>query len=263
MPCNRSPDPLQQRLDWCSLHSAQQSDIILPALQMISGQRSGSTVQRAPRLATVLILVLTALFACAARADDGTAGGAAEGESASARQEILRNLQDVQRKYGSDAVLFEGHLLGHAIRGGSVTEAAISIPGFEERDGKRFLAFKLDTGIVYNDREVNAAARPARVWSDIVETTLRKFNTLTVPADGIALLLAWSHKDYRDEADLRAHLGEDHGQTEAASFYLLLSDVTGLIARRITSQEIIDRSTVLVNGSPTRVIIQDVPPSNH
>ena len=75
-------------------------------------------------------------------------------EEGTSRKEILDTLHDLQRKYGSDAVLMEGHLLGQAIRSGSILEAVISVSGVEERDGKRFLAFKLETGIVYNDREV-------------------------------------------------------------------------------------------------------------
>jgi hypothetical protein len=182
-------------------------------------------------------------------------------ESASSRAEILRALHDVQSKYGADAVMIQGHLLAHAIRGGSVLEAVVSIPGVEDRAGKKFLAFRLETGIIYNDRDGNAPARTGRVWHDIVEATLRRFQTLTLPADGIALILGYTHKPYRDEAELRAHLDEGHGTAETAAFYLLLSDVTELIAERIAPQELLERSTVLVDGAPVHVVLDLPTPS--
>jgi len=183
----------------------------------------------------------------------------ADPEQSGISKEILSSLHDVQRQYGRDAVMMEGQLLGQAIRSGSVAEAAIAIPGFEERDGQRYVAFKLDTGIVYNDRDVTAAARPARLWMDIVEPSLRKFKTLDLPADGVVLLLAYAHKPYGDEADLRAHLRDSPGDPESVAFYIRNSDVTELTANRITGQQLIDRATVLVNGSPARLVLEPPP----
>lgn len=176
-------------------------------------------------------------------------------------KEILASLHDVQRQYGKDAVMMEGQLLGQAIRSGSIVDAVISIPGFEEREGRRYVAFKLETGIIYNDREVIAAARPLRVWADIVEPSLRKFKTLDLPADGVALVFGYAHKQYADESDLRAHLRDNPGDPELVTFYVLSSDVTELTADRITGQQLIDRATVLVNGSPTRLIVEAPTPS--
>ena len=194
---------------------------------------------------------------CRARttADSTAATPTASEEVIKTRQEILRTLQDVQRKYGRDAVLIEGHLLGLAIQAGSILEAAISVPGVEERSGKRFLTFKLDTGIIYNDRELTRPGRAARAWRDIVESSLRKFRSLTVQADGLALLVGYTHKEYVDDADLRARLTEGHGESEAAAFYLLIEDVAELLADRITGQQLIDRSTVLIDGSPARIVV--------
>ena len=178
------------------------------------------------------------------------------------RKEILNSLHDVQRQYGKDAVMMEGQLLGQAIRSGSIVDAVISIPGVEERDGRRYLAFKLDTGIIYNDRELTAAARPLRLWTDIVEPSLRQFQTLNLPADGVAFIVAYAHKGYADEADLRAHLHESYGEPESVSFYVLSSDVTELTASRITGQQLIDRATVLFNGSPTHLVLEAPGPSH-
>src|SRR5262249_13862390 len=103
--------------------------------------------------------------------------------------------------------------------------------------------------------QVAAATRPVHLWNDIVEKTLRQFRTLSVPADGIAVRFGYNHKAYEDEADLRAHLHETHGQPEITAFFLLLSDVTELIAQRLSSQQLVDRAVVLVDGTPTRLTL--------
>ena len=184
----------------------------------------------------------------------------ADDDPASTRTQILHLLRDVQSKYGSDAVMIEGHLLGQTIEGGSILEAVVSVPGIEEREGKKFLAFKVETGIIYNDREMEAQVRPAKAWRDIVEATLRKFHTLTLPADGIVVTLSYTHREYHDEADLRAHLHEDHGIPEATAFYLLLSDVSELITEHISAQQLLDRSTVLRNGVRLQLVLDPSPP---
>ena len=184
-----------------------------------------------------------------------------DAEQSGISKEILASLHDVQRQYGKDAVMMEGQLLGQAIRSGSIVDAVISIPGFEEREGRHYLAFKLDTGIIYNDREVTAAVRPVRLWTDIVEPSLRKFEKLNLPADGVVLLLAYTHKQYVDEADLRAHLRDSPGDPESVAFYVRSSDVAELTANRITGQQLIDRATVLFNGSPTHLVVEPLTPS--
>ncbi len=246
-----------------ALHSNGEFDIIPPAIQMFGFHRSAVCLQQSirqlRRLLAVLLILHLLPHSAPAQAPPATGDGAPAPQpeeldgARRAHQEIVSTLQDVQRKYGSDAVMMQGHLLGHAIRNGSILEAAISIPGFEERDGKRFLAFKLDTGIIYNDRDLLPPARAGRAWTDIVEATLRKFRTLSLPGDGIALVLGYAHKAYGDEADLRAHLGDSHGEAEAAAFYLLLSDVTELMAEHITGQQLVDRATILVDGTPTHI----------
>lgn len=201
-------------------------------------------------------LALLAVLSCVARAlpaiepppdvpDDGP----------SSKAEIFSAMQDVRRKYGSDAVMLEGHLLGQAVRNGSVGEAAISVGDFEVHDGKRFLAFQLETGIVYNDRELSAAGRPARAWSEIVEASLRKFRGITLPADGIVLRLVYTHREYDDEAELRAHIRDQPGIPETAVFYLLLPDIGEMLGDRISGQQLIDGSMVLVNGVTPHILL--------
>jgi len=171
----------------------------------------------------------------------------------SSKTEILNVMQDVRRKYGSDAVMLQGHLMSHAVRNGAVGETVSGVDGFEDRDGKRFVIFRLETGIIYNDRELDTASRPARAWTDIIEASLRTFHTLALPGDGIVLRLAYAHRGYDSEAELRTHLREQPGTPETAVFYLMLPDVGDLLSDRITGQQLIERSTTLVNGTAARV----------
>jgi hypothetical protein len=247
---------LQQSCGRRALHSAFESGIIRAALQMLP--TAFSRQLSAISLCTIVAaIVLTGGHG--ARAQQWKPH--LDEEQSGIRKEILASLHDVQRKYGKDAVMMEGQLLGQVIRSGSIVDAVISIPGVEEHGGRRYVAFKVETGIIYNDHELIAAARPVRVWADIVEPSLRKFKTLDLPADGVALLFAYTHKEYADEADLRAHLHESPGDAESVAFYVLSSDVTELTAERITGQQFIDRATVLVNGSPTRLVLEAPTPA--
>ena len=238
------------------MHSIDEFDIIAAALQM-----SGFLLhlQRSVRWFTAVAPVALLYAPLVLSADTAEPPP----EAGTTHQEIVDALHDLQRKYGSDAVLMEGHLLGQAVRSGSMLEAVISVTGVEERNGKRFLAFKLETGIIYNDRELAPHERSARAWTDIVEATLRKFHKPSVPADGIAVLVSYTHKPYTDLSDLRAHLNEGHGEPEALAFYVLVPDIVELNADRITAQQLIDRSTFLLNGEPARLLLGTPTPSKN
>jgi hypothetical protein len=230
------------------LHSGEEFDIIRAALQM-----PRSAISFRSTLAAIAAALVVTAAAHVAHAQQWKPP--ADAEQSGIRKEILNSLHDVERQYGKDAVMMEGQLLGQAIRSGSVVDAVISISGLEERAGQRYLAFKLDTGIIYNDREVAAATRPAHLWTDVVEPSLRQFTTFNLPADGVALMLGYAHKDYADEAELRAHLRDSPGDPESVAFYVRKSDVTELTANRITGQQLIDRAIVLLNGSPTHLVL--------
>jgi len=223
---------------------------------------SGVQLLHLQRIACWLSGVMLVALSCsqAARGADEKEPPPEEGTS---RQEILDSLHALQRRYGSDAVLMQGHLLGQAIRSGSILEAVISVSGVEEHNGKRFLTFNLETGIIYNDREVAPRERSVRAWSEIVEVTLRQFHKPSVPADGVAVVVSYTHKPYADLTDLHAHLKETHGEPEAVAFYILIPDIVDLNADRITPQQLIDRSTVLVNGAPAHLVLASPTPSSN
>jgi len=233
------------------LHGGNEFDIIRRALQMtpLRARARWRAVCRPPAWAVAALL-----FAAAAHAQIPSPTDTRE--PGTTRQDILRAVRDLQRAYGRDAVMLHATLLAQAIRSGAVTEVEIAAPGIEERDGKRFLAFHLDTGIVYNDREINAEARLAHLWTDIVEGTLRTFRALSVPADGVVFALRYSHKPYADEPDLRAHLHAPPPVVQAATFYLLLGDISERLSQHLSSQQLADRAVVLVDGSPAHVTVE-------
>jgi len=175
-------------------------------------------------------------------------------EPGTTRADIQRTLQDVQRKYGADAVLLQGSLLGNAIRSGSVLEATIAVDGFEERAGKRLLSFTLGTGIVYDDRVSTAETRAAHIWTGVVVASLREFRRLNLTADGVGFRIGYTHRPYPPEtADLRTELRDRPGTAEILSCSLLLDDVAAFGAGALTPQELADRATVLVNDRPERL----------
>ncbi|MBI4515678.1 MAG: hypothetical protein HY699_07675 [Deltaproteobacteria bacterium] len=175
--------------------------------------------------------------------------------------EVLQALAEVRKQYGADAVMLEGFLMGHAIESGAVRETAVTVSGIQEYRQKRYLTFTLDSGIVYNDRELGADERLGRTWTRIVEPTLRRFRGLDLRADGLGLWINYTHKPYTDEADLRAHLSQGAGEPEAALFYLLTSDLAELYAARITGQQLAERASVLVNGVGRSVRVEAAEPT--
>lgn len=176
-------------------------------------------------------------------------------------REVLNALGDVRSRYGADAVMIEGFLMGHAIEGGSVLETSVAVAGIEEREARRYLSFELDTGIVYNDHEVAPDARTGRTWTRIVERTLRRFRSINVPADGIEFMITYTHRAYVEEPGWRVELNRDHGTAESVAFYLSNSDVADFLAVRITAQQLLDRTTVLVDGVPKRVVAEPPEPT--
>lgn len=175
--------------------------------------------------------------------------------------DILKALSEVRRQYGNDAVMIEGFLMGQAIESGSVLETAVGVSGVEEHAQHKYLTFKLDSGIVYNDRELDADARLARTWTRIIEPTLRRFKTIDVPADGVSFAISYTHKPYTDEPDLRAHLSEGHGEPEDAVFYLLTRDLSELMASRISAQQLVDRSIVTADGAARQMKVEPPQPT--
>jgi len=176
------------------------------------------------------------------------------------RSDILRTLRLLERKYGRDAVLLQGHALGAAVRHGAILEAEANLPGYVERQGRRFLEVRVATGIVFNDRDHSAMQRPMRMWTNIVESTLKQLETIEVGADGVLFHLTYAHKPYQDEMQLREHLRGAARDEETTQFYVMTSDIRELMGKQISSQQLVDRATVLVDGVEAHLNLEPTPP---
>jgi hypothetical protein len=197
--------------------------------------------------AASLWLVATVSFDGTARGDEPDPAW----QVPSSKEEIVDSLREVSSKYGPDTVMLQAYLLNEALRLGSILETSISAPSTEEREERTYLALSLDSGLVFNDRDTTQTDRVTRVWREIVERTLRRYESLQLPADGVAIGIGYDHKTFASDADLRAGLQkEGRGQRETVAFYLLGSDVGRFLARELSAQELLDRSYVLLDDRP-------------
>ena len=160
------------------------------------------------------------------------------------------SLAAVAEKYGPDAVLLQAYLLNECLRTGSILETAVSAPTVAVHAGHTYLAVTLDSGLIFNDRTARRETRILRVWRQVVERALRRYDTLHLRTDGIAVRVNYHHRRYVDEAHLRADLRAGRGKPETVLFYLLTADILGLLRHQLSSREFLDRSRVLVDGQP-------------
>jgi hypothetical protein len=186
---------------------------------------------------------------------------AARAEEPSSPKEIIRALDELRERYGIDAVRLQTLLLQAAIGGGSVLEASAGIGGIEEHGGKRYLRFDLVTGIVYDDQTIAADARPARIWIDVVDPTLRHFTAIDVPADGVALHIVYQHAAYRDRTELLRKHVESPAPSDEMHLRLASGEIVEFAHSRLAATDFLDRSSVLLNGKPARIDLSAVPPS--
>jgi hypothetical protein len=177
----------------------------------------------------------------------------ARAEEPSSRKEIVQALNELRDRYGIDAVRMQTLLLQAAVNGGSVLEASAGIGGIEEHDGKRYLRFDLATGIVYDDGAVKEGERPARIWADVVDPSLRQFKTLEIPADGVTLHIRFQHLAYRDRSDLLRKNAEQPAPSDEIELRFHNGEIVEFAHQRLTAGDLLGHASVLLNGKPSRI----------
>lgn len=187
-----------------------------------------------------------------------TSPGRAE-ELPSSRKEIGRALDEVRDQYGMDAVRMQAFLLRAAVGGGSIFEASAGVGGFETHEEKRYLRFDLVTGIVYDEKTVAAAERPARIWVDVVDPALRNFTSLDVPADGIVLHVVYQHDAYRDRNELLQKSRERPAPSEEVHLRLSCGEIVEFAHARLSAGDLLDHASVLLDGKPARIDLSRLP----
>lgn len=202
------------------------------------------------RILAVTVLAARAVVA----AEDPLAGLPPVGEEA--RQALIALFKENRRKYGEDAAVMQGLLLVHANRSGAVLATESAIVGFEERDHRRYVLFRVDSGTIFDDRSTSPEQRLEAVWHSILERTLLRYPSFRVPGDGIAVEILYSHRPFDIPADLYRPI-DDRGVLERAKFYLSAADVSEFVAGRLGGREMLARSAILLDDRPVRPEVVD------
>lgn len=161
-----------------------------------------------------------------------------------APEELMLSLGEVARAFGPHAVVFQSALLNEAVRNGSLLEARVEKPAYQKRDGRKFVVFTLETGIVYNDNDVSAEERVRLVWSEIVAAALRRMTELELKAEGIGVRVGYHHRRYTDERSLRQELPEGRGEAEQTTFFLQVEDAAGVANGTTPPDDVLGRVEV-------------------
>jgi hypothetical protein len=171
----------------------------------------------------------------------------------SKQSDVVRALRKIRRKYGNDAVLLQTQLLLAVMRGSALRASASGVEGVTEHEGKRYLQFDVETGLVFDNRTRDETSRIHIVWMTIVAPVLERLTEpLKVPADGIMVALQYHHRPYQSAAELRATIDQP-GTSEITTFYLLTPNVTELLDRRVDTRALIERARVTVDGKERTV----------
>jgi hypothetical protein len=208
------------------------------------GKRSHSLTRVVGRLLCICGMVVCSLA-------DSYAESPAE--LPSSKQEVASALAGLREKYGNDAVKLESQLLAYALQGGSILTASVAIPGIEEHEGRRYLRVELDTGIVYDDERDPPEKQPLRIWTDVILPTFLQFQTLEVPAEGLALNISYRHcrPDRRSEVLRRAREGDL--ASDVLSMRVLSEHVASLAKGELAAEELLQRDAPQLNGRPAKI----------
>jgi len=207
-------------------------------------------------------LLLSLLLVAPAWADDAEALPqglpAASGDQ---RRAVLQLMRDNREKYGDDSALLQGLLLTHSLQGEAVLTTESTIVGFEQLEGRKYVTFRVNSGMVLNDKSLDRSQRLERIWHVILERTLLRYSKFTAPGDGLAVEIQYNHRPYNAIADLYAG-ADDSGPTERAKFYMLATDLEEFLARRIGPQAFLDRSRIVLDDEsiPLHLMEVSMPP---
>lgn len=208
---------------------------------------------RRSRVAILSLLLLMSTIAVRGAAQ-------ATPELPSSKQEVSNALEALRDRYGLDAVKLESFLLQYAIEAGAVLTTSVGMDGVERIDDHGYLRIDFDTGIVYA-RPASGSHAAARIWSDIVEPTLRQFQSMQLAADGILLRVRFRRSEDDVEEALRQRR-QDSLPIEVVSFRILCRDVVDSVRSGATSKQLLERSVVLVKDRPTSLPLDEITPAH-
>ena len=173
------------------------------------------------------------------------------------RRAVLQLMRDNRQKYGDDSALLQGLLLTHSLQGEAVLTTESTIVGFEELEGRKYVTFRVNSGMVLNDKSLDRQQRLERVWHVILERTLMRYSKFTAPAEGVAVEIQYNHRPYRTLAELYRDV-DDTGPAEHAKFYMLSTDLEEFLARRVGPQDFLDRSRIVLDDESIKLRLMEV-----
>ncbi len=164
--------------------------------------------------------------------------------------DVSRLLRKVRIRHGDDAVVIQTHLLLNAMQKGAVLATGVRVDRVEEKHGKRYLNFMLETGYVFDDSTRDRTERAQILWATIMEPTLSRLQDgLQVhKAEGLVVQMQYYHRPYRSAEELRATIHEP-GTSEEARFYVLASDVDDVIRGKTTVRNLVTQTRTTIDGS--------------
>lgn len=164
---------------------------------------------------------------------------------------LLQLLDTLHQHYGPDTVALVGSLLYAANHSGSVLTASVRVNGPEVREGKTFLGFEVETGLIFNTNTLDQPARLSVLWRDILAEAFANLKTMRVPTDGILVHLRYHHRPYHEGEDV-SELTDAPGETEDAKFYFGGESLQAFLSKDLSAQDLLARTAVLVNNAPVR-----------
>jgi hypothetical protein len=172
-------------------------------------------------------------------------------------QEIVKLLRENRLKYGDDATILQGLLMAHSVDTDAILTTESGITGIEETDGKRFIAYRVASGVVFNDNDLDRDARLSRVWQSILARSFLTYPDFSIPADGVAIEIAYHHRPYGKVSELYREI-DDVGPLERAKFYFLGADIAAFLDQKLSSQALLAKAKVSVDDQPIEFRLQEI-----
>jgi hypothetical protein len=173
---------------------------------------------------------------------------------ASPPPEVLEFLKEQAKEYGPDSVSLLTWLIEATTRSGSILTASVKINGYETQHDRKFLVFRIDTGLIFNSRLYNQTARLATLWTKILAYAFAQVDPLNLPAEGIVIDFLYHHKMLADAEDLAEHV-DAPGTVEEAKFYFFERPLLAFLSKQISAQSLLDQSDVVLNETSVRLVL--------
>jgi hypothetical protein len=168
--------------------------------------------------------------------------------------EVREFLKEQVKEYGPDAVSLLTWLMEATTHSGSILTASAKINGYETQHDRKFLVFRIDTGLIFNSRLSNQTARLATLWTKILAYAFAQVDPLNLPAEGVVIDFFYHQKVLAEAEDLSEHV-DDPGRVEEAKFYFLEGPLLAFLSKQLPAQSLLDQSQVILDGVPVRLIL--------